>query len=185
MVWVRSEYAAELAVLTTWFTALVPWNIHYAPLSAGSSVLFVRFPLLQVRYVFGLELLRGTQLGLPVVAPLVDDSGFVVSAMAFQDSVRLTTAYEVWAVGALVYLVALGVSVAYYRDEERVEAWRVDPVSLLGGLLLLAAGIFGAASAFTYGVFPGVPIPLGVPLTGLFGVVLLAAERREPDSTDG
>ena len=179
MVWVRKEYAGELAVLTTWFTALVPWNIHYAPLSDAASVLFVRFPLLQVRYVFGLKLLRGTQVGLPVPSPLVDDAGFVVSAMAFQDSPSLTTAYEIWAVGALVYLLALGISIAYYRDEERVEAWRVDPVGLLGGLLLLTAGAFGAASVFTYGVFPGVPIPLGAVLTGLFGIVLLTAERRD------
>jgi len=114
-----------------------------------------------------------------VPSPVVDDTGFVVSAMAFQDSPQLTTAYEIWAVGALVYLLAMGVSIAYYRDEERVEAWRVDPVALLGGLLLLAAGAFGAASVFTYGVFPGVPIPLGVVLTGLFGVVLLTAERKK------
>ena len=178
MVWVRSEYAGELAVLTTWFTALVPWNIHYAPLSDAASVLWVRFPLLQVRYVFGLELLRGTQVGLPVPPPLVDSTGFVVSAMGFQDNAQLTTAYEIWAVGALVYLLALGVSIAYYRDEERVEGWALDPVRLLGGLLLLAAGAFGAATAFTYGQFPGVPIPLGAILVGLFGLVLLTAERR-------
>jgi hypothetical protein len=179
MVWVRSEYAGELAVLTTWFTAFVPWNLHYAPLSEAASVLFVRFPLVQIRYVFGLELLRGTQLGLPLPPPLVDDTGFVVSAMGFQESPKLMTAYEIWAIGALVYLLALGISIAYYRDEERLEAWRVDPVGLLGTLLLLAAGAFGAASVFTYGVFPGVPIPLGVVLIGLFGIVLLTAERRD------
>jgi uncharacterized protein (TIGR04206 family) len=128
-----------------------------------------------------LELLRGTQLGLPLPPPLVDSTGFVVSAMGFQDNPQLTTGYEIWAVGALVYLLALGVSVAYYRDEERVEAWPVDPVRLLGGLLLLAAGAFGAATAFTYGVFPGVPIPVGAVITGLFGAVLLTAERRDDD----
>lgn len=179
MVWVRSEYAGELAVLTTWFTALVPWNIHYAPLSDAASVLWIRFPLLQVRYIFGLELLRGTQIGLPVPPPLVDSTGVVVSAMGFQDNPQLTTAYELWAVGALVYLIAFGISIAYYRDEARVEGWAVDPVRLLGGLLLLTAGAFGAATVFSYGPFPGVPIPLGVVITGLFGAVLLTAERRE------
>jgi hypothetical protein len=182
MVWVRSEYAGELAVLTTWFTALVPWNIHYAPLSDAASVLWIRFPLLQVRYVFGLELLRGTQIGLPVPPPLVDSTGFVVSAIGFQDNVQLSTAYEIWAVGALVYLFALGISIAYYRKEARVAAWPVDPVRLLGGLLLLAAGLFGAATVFTYGQFPGVPIPLGAVLIGLFGGVLLTAERRADDA---
>ncbi|AEN05140.1 hypothetical protein [Halolamina sp.] len=182
MVWVRSEYAGELAVLTTWFTALVPWNIHYAPLSDAASVLWIRFPLFQVRYVFGLELLRGTQIGLPVPPPLVDSTGFVVSAIGFQDNAQLTTAYEIWAIGALVYLLALGISIAYYRDEARVESWSVDPVRLLGGLLLLAAGSFGVATVFTSGQFPGVPIPLGAVLVGLFGAVLLTAERRADDA---
>lgn len=179
MVWVRSKYAGELAVLSTWFAALVPWNIHYAPLSDSASLLFVRFPLFQIRYVFGLSLIRGTQLGLPVPEPLVDTSGFVVSAIGFQDSVQLSMAYKIWAVGAALYLLALGISLLYYHDEERVEGWRFDPVRLLGGLLLATAAVFGAASYFTFGVFPGVPIPLGVALTGLLGGMLVLAERRD------
>lgn len=179
MVWVRSEYAGELAVLSTWVAALLPWNLHYAPGVAGGALLYVRFPLLQIRYAFGLSLIRGTQVGLPVPPPLVDSTGFVVSAMGFQDNAGLTSAYEVWAVAAAVYLVAVGISVLYYRDEDRVEAWSVDPVSLLGGLLLAVAGLLGASSylAFRADAFPGVPVPVGVFIVGLLGVVLLGADR--------
>lgn len=180
MVWVRSEYAGELAVLSTWVAALLPWNLHYAPLSGGASLLFVRFPLLQIRYVFGLSLIRGTQIGLPVPPSVVDSTGFVVSAIGFQDNAGLTTAYEVWAVAAAIYLVALAVSVLYYRDEERIEAWSIDPVQLLGGLLVLHALLLGVASALTYladDAFPGVPFPVGVVVVGLLGGVLLTAER--------
>lgn len=178
MVWVRSEYAGELAVLSTWVAALLPWNIHYAPLSEGASVLFVRFPLLQVRYVSGLPV-RTMQLGLPVPAPLADSSGLVVSVIAFQDHAGLTTAYWAWAAGAALYLVALGVSAAYFSDQERVEAWPVDPVKLLGGLLLAVAAALGLASylTFTAAAFPGVPLPVGVVLVALLGSVLVGAER--------
>lgn len=182
MVWVRSEYAGELAVLSTWVTALVPWSIHYAPLSGGASLLYVRFPLLQVRYVFGLSLIRGSQVGLPVPAGVVDVEGFLVSAIAFQDNPGLTDAYWLWAGAAAVYLLALAVSLLYYRDEERVEGWRVDPVRLLGGLLVGTAGLLGVASYVAWTAdraLPGVPVPIGVLIVGLLGGVLLTAERRD------
>lgn len=181
MVWVRSEYAGELAVLSTWVAALVPWNVHYAPLSEGASLLFVRFPILQVRYVFGLSLIRGTQIGLPAPPQLVDSTGFVVSAIGFQDNTALSDAYWVWAIGALVYVAALGLSLLYYHDEDRVEGWRFDPVRVLGGLLVTTAGLFGVASYLAWGAnaFPGVPIPVGVLIVGLLGGVLLAADRRD------
>lgn len=181
MVWVRSEYAGELAVLSTWVAALIPWNLHYAPGVAGGSLLFVRFPLFQIRYAFGLSLIRGTQVGLPVPAPLADTDGFLVSAIAFQDNVGLSQAYQVWALGALLYLAALVVSILYFRDEERVESWPIDPVRVLGGLLVASAGALGVSSylAFDAGAFPGIPLPIGVVIIGLLGGVLLTAQRRD------
>lgn len=181
MVWVRSEYAGELAVLSTWVAALVPWSVQYAPLSGGASLLFVRFPLLQIRYVFGLSLIRGTQVGLPVPPGVIDVEGFLVSAIAFQDNPGLSQAYWFWAGAALVYLLALAVSLLYYREEERVKAWRVDPVRLLGGLLVVTAGLLGIASylAWDAAAFPGAPIPIGVVIVGLLGGVLLSADRRD------
>ncbi|MFC6793876.1 hypothetical protein ACFQFH_05355 [Halobaculum halobium] len=118
MVWVRSEYAGELAVLSTWVAALLPWNLFYGAV-AGGTVLFVRFPLFQIRYAFGVPLVRATSVSSPV------------SAYLLQSGTSVQIAYGAWLVGACVFLVALGVSVYYYREEERAESWRVDPVDVL------------------------------------------------------
>lgn len=186
--WVRSEYAGELAVVATWVAALVPWNVMISPLESG-TVLFVRFPLFQVRYVFGELLARGTLIGLPVPSPVVDTRGFVVAALTLQRGTGLETAYWIWALGALVYLLALATSVAYYSDEERLEAGPVDPVRALGGLLGVAGGCFAVSTLYLTpsilgiqmpgeGGFPGIPIPIGVVVLLVLSGVLLTVERR-------
>lgn len=175
MVWVRSEYAGELAVLSTWVAALLPWNVFYGAVSGG-SVLFVRFPLFQIRYAFGLPFVRATSVSSPV------------SAYLLQSGTSVQVAYAAWLVGAGVYLVALGVSVYYYREEERAESWAADPVDVLGGLLVISALLFLVASALFperffgigFGVgggFPGVSLPVGAVLQLVLGGVLLRAER--------
>lgn len=175
MVWVRSEYAGELAVLSTWVAALLPWNVFYGAVSGG-TVLFVRFPLFQVRYAFGLPFVRATNISSPV------------SAYLLQSGTSVQVAYAAWLVGAGVYLVALGVSVYYYREEERAESWDADPVDVLGGLLVGSALLFFVASALFperffgigFGVgggFPGVSLPVGAVIQLVLGGVLLRAER--------
>lgn len=186
--WVRSEYAGELAVVATWVAALVPWNVMVSTLETG-TVLFVRFPLFQVRYVFGELIARGTLIGLPIPSPVVDTQGVVVSALTLQRGTGLETAYWIWALGALAYLVALATSIAYYRDEKRVEAGPVDPVRALGGLLGVAGVCFGVATLYLtpsilgvempgQGGFPGVPVPIGVVVLLVLSGVLLTVERR-------
>ncbi|MFB6125917.1 MAG: hypothetical protein ABEJ79_01265 [Halolamina sp.] len=177
MVWVRSEYAGPLAVVATWLTGLLPWNVLVSPLSSG-TVLFVRFPLFQVRYVFGELLARGTVVGLPVPSPVVDTRGLVVSAVSLQRGTGLETAYWLWALGGAVYAVALGLSVAYYLREERVAAGPVDPVRTLGALLGVAGGCFGVATVFLRRGFPGVPLPVGVVVLLVLSGVLVTADRR-------
>lgn len=183
--WVRSEYAGELAVLSTWAAALLPWNVTVSSVAvtgAGAvDVLFVRFPLFQVRYVFGA--LQGTQIGLPVPSlPVLggtpDATGVVVSALAVQQGTGLAAAYRWWAVGAAVYVVALAVSVAYYRAESRVEDGPIDPVRILGGLLGGTALAFGVATGGLLSGFPGLPIPLGIPVVTTLAAALLTVERR-------
>ena len=175
MVWVRSEYAGELAVLSTWLTLLLPWNVFYATVSGG-SVLFVRFPFLQVRYAFGVPFVRGTDVSTPV------------SAYLLQSGTSVQVAFGLWLVGAAVVLAAVAVSLYYYREEERAEAWSVDPVALLGGLSTVAALLFLAASALfperflgvslgVGGGLAGVSVPAGALVQLLLGVVLLRAER--------
>ena len=179
--WVRSEYAGELAVLSTWAAALLPWNVFYGAV-AGGSVLFVRFPFLQIRYAFGLPLLRATTVSTPL------------SAYLFQDGTSVQFAYGLWLAGAALFLVAFAVSVYYYREEARVEAWSVDPVRLLGGLLVASATLFVAASVLfperflgvSFGVgggLPGVSLPVGALVQLLLGGVLLRAERVAEDAS--
>ncbi|GAA0195038.1 DUF7549 family protein [Halobaculum roseum] len=175
MVWVRSEYAGELAVLSTWVAALLPWNVFYGAV-AGGSVLFVRFPLFQIRYAFGLPFVRATSVSSPV------------SAFLLQSGTSVQVAYGLWLVGAVAYLVAFVISVYYYREEERAESWAVDPVDVLGGLLVASAVLFLVASMLlperffglglgVGGGIPGVSIPVGAVLQLVLGGVLLRAER--------
>lgn len=175
MVWVRSEYAGELAVLSTWVAALLPWNVFYGAVSGG-SVLFVRFPLVQIRYAFGLPFVRAVSVSSPV------------SAYLLQSGTSVQIAYAAWLVGAAAYIVALAVSVYYYREEARAESWPVDPVDALGGLLVVSALSFLVASALFperflgigFGVgggLPGVSLPVGAVLQLVLGGVLLRAER--------
>jgi len=166
--WVRSEYAGELAVLLTWLSALIPWNVSYASGGSGAALLFVRFPLVQIRYVFGVSIARGVVVSDPL------------SAIAFQRGSPIAVAYQVWAVGAAIFLVAIVVSLLYYRRESWAESWPVDPVRLLGGLLFGAGLVFAGATylLLTRG-FSALPVPLGVVFLLLFGGLLLTVDRTE------
>ena len=166
MTWVRAEYAGALAVVSTWLAALVPWNVTYSTGVSGGAVLFVRFPLFQVRYTFGVPLARRVAVSDPL------------SAAAFQAGQSIQVAYQVWAVGAGVVAVAVTIATAYYRYEDAVESGPVDPVRLLGGLLVLS-GVVLAISTYLLATrgFPGVPIPIGVLVLLVLGGVLLTADR--------
>ncbi|AZH25584.1 DUF7549 family protein [Haloplanus aerogenes] len=166
--WVRSEYAGELAVLLTWLSALLPWNVTYSSGIGRGALLFVRFPLVQIRYSFGVPLARGTRISDPL------------SATAFQRGQSLELVYQVWTVGAAIFAVALVVSILYYRKEAWAESWPVDPVRILGGLLFGTGAAFaGATYLLLSRGFPGLPIPIGVVFLLLFGGLLLTVDRTE------
>jgi len=166
MVWVRSEYAGELAVLSTWLNLLIPWNVTYSPDVAGGSLLFVRFPLLQVRYAFGVPFASAIRLSDPL------------GAARFQAGQGLELAYQVWAVGAGVFALAVAVAIVYYLREETLESGPVDPVRLLGGLLGATGVTFAAATYLLVARgFPGTPLPVGVVFLLVLGGVLLTVER--------
>ena len=166
MAWVRSEYAGELAVLSAWLAALVPWNVTYSTDVLGGSLLYVRFTLLQVRFAFGVGGVAPVSLADPV------------TAYAVQRGTTAGVAYLAWLAGAAVVLLALALSVVYYAREARVEAGPVDPVRLTGVLLVAAGVALGAATVLlaTRGI-PGLPLPLGVVAELALGVALLRVER--------
>ena len=174
MLWVRSGYARPLAIAFAWLGAFLPWNVTYAPEVAGGSLVYLRFPFFQVRFAFGIP---------------VNDAVLVLdplSAVAFQAGRPLELAYQVWAVGAGVILVALVLaSLLYYHEPLPADERRVDPVRVMGGLLALAALVLTVATVLlVLRGFSGVPIPVGVVLLWAFGLVLLLAERVDGEAGD-
>ncbi|MFW5918375.1 MAG: DUF7549 family protein, partial [Haloferacaceae archaeon] len=172
--------------LFAWLSALLPWNVTYSTVPFGGgevSALFVRFPLFQVRFLWGVNVDDNVALSLPIPGWLVPGSLDHLSALAIQQGQSILVAYQVWAVGAAVFAVALALSVAYYRREERVEALAVDPVRLMGGLLGLAGLVLAVATylLYTRGL-PGIPIPIGVLFLLLFSGLLLTVERVDSEA---
>ncbi|WP_416839221.1 hypothetical protein [Haloferax sp. DFSO52] len=164
MVWVRSEHAGALAVVSTWLCVLLPWNVTYTPNISGISLLFVRFPFVEIQYAWGLSQ------RVAVRDPF--------SALALQSGQGVVIAYQTWVLGAVVMALAVLFSLAYYLREERIEAGPVDPVRLLGGLLGVI-GISLAVSTYllaTRGI-PGIPLPIGVVISLVFAGILLTVER--------
>lgn len=166
-VWVRSEYAGELAVLSAWVTALLPWSVSFVR-ALGGGVLVVRFPFFEVQYQIGLSI--GEAVG--IFGPL--------NAFRLQRGTAAAAGYRLWVAGAVVVGLALALSVAYYLREARLEASPVDPVRAMGGLLLGGSLVLGGATALLFTKFPGFTLPVGVPLTLALAVTLLVADRT-PD----
>lgn len=166
--WIDAEYRNVLAVIAAWMTALIPWNVTHSALDIG-TVLFVRFPLFQVRYIYGFPLAKGLAIQ---TAP---------GAMAFQQGQTIVEAYTVWVVGAAVFVVALLLSFAMYAFEENVANLPVpfEPSRVMGGLLVVTAVVLSVATwlLYTRG-FPGIPIPIGVVALYVLGGILLLAEYR-------
>ena len=164
MVSLRTKYAGELAVLLTWGSALLPWSVSFAS-QGGISLVVVRWQPFLVQFIFGAQL--------PGEAPFQA----LPTALAWETG-GVAEAYQVWAVGAAVFLLAFALSVAYYAREERVEAaLPIHPVRALGGLLLATGAVLGAATALLTMRYPGGALPLGVLFLLVFGVVLLRVER--------
>jgi uncharacterized protein (TIGR04206 family) len=172
MVWVRSEYAGEFAVLSAWVSALVPWSVSFAS-QGGVSLAVVRFPLLSLQFLLGARIGGAERPLLPVW-----------NAYAFPASEAVARAYLVWLGGAAVLGLALALSVVYYAADERLEErLPVDPVRLMGGLLLATAVLLSASTAMLWGSFLGRAVPVGVPFLYVLGYLLLVVERQDDAAT--
>lgn len=164
--WVRSEYAGELAVLSAWLCALLPWSVSYA--SPGEFQVFrIHFVYLLFQFVPGLELGEGA-------VPFV----LVVDGPAFAADPSMRFAYQLWIAGAAVFTLVLAWSVVYYVYDERLEARSpVDPVRVMGGLLVVTALPLAAATYYVIVTLPGTTVPVGVLFMFLFGGLLLVVDR--------
>lgn len=164
--WVRSEYAGELAVLSAWLCALLPWSVSYA--SQGGIRLFrIHFAYLFFQFVLGVDL--GDD-----IVPYV----LVSDAPAFPDSATVAFGYRLWVLGAILLTLALVWSVLYYVYDERLEERSpVDPVRVMGGLLVATAVPLTGAVYFLTTGFLGTTVPVGVVFMYLLGGLLLVVER--------
>ena len=164
--WVRSEYAGELSVLSAWLCALLPWAVSTRTL--GESRLFrPHFHYAFLQFVPGADLGRALD---PFVA-VYDGPGFPANP---------TTAvgYQWWLVGAVVFTLVLAWSVLYYVYDEQLEARSpADPVRVMGGLLVAAAVPLTVSAYYVGTGFSGLTVPVGVVFMYLFGGLLLVVER--------
>lgn len=168
MSWVESDHAGELAVVSAWFAALLPWSVSFAT-NEGVSLITVRFPVGMFQFLFGADL--NVDLFVPVwAAPGLEGS-----------NAALQTGYYVWLAGALVVGVAFLLSLVYYSREATVERrLPVSPVRVMGGLLTLGGGCLLISAVRIFQSAPGVTIPVGAVLVPLLGVTLLGTHTR-PD----
>jgi len=164
MAWVKSEYAGEFAVLSTWLVGLAPWSASVFSIS-GLSVVALRFLPFRLQYIFG--------------ATLQGERPFIWAweVAGFQPP-ALTTAGHLGMAAFAVYALPFWLSVVYYFEEERVEAaLPVDSVRLFGGLVGVVAVLELAAAALFVSRFPGTTIPVGGVLAAVLAYLLLTVDR--------
>ncbi|WP_336133772.1 DUF7549 family protein [Natronomonas amylolytica] len=160
--WVRSEYAGELAVLSAWLCSLMPWVVTYIP--TGTQIR-IHFPYVFIQFT-------------PTLADLRAFSAFVHEGADGAATEATATAYQLWVVGAALLSLALVLSIAYYVYEERLEAESpVDPVRLMGALLVGAGLPLAVACYYLWVGLAVFTIPVGVFFMFFLGGTLLVVER--------
>ncbi|AGN02611.1 hypothetical protein L593_13360 [Salinarchaeum sp. Harcht-Bsk1] len=178
MVWVKSEYAGELAVVSAWLSVLLPWYTSYVPEIDGlpGSVLFLRFPLAQIRFTFGVPFAEAIDVRTPM--------GIVVQRADTLESGAIEIAYWVWYVGAALVVLAVVLSVVMYVEYEQVlDALPVHPVRVMGALLTGAGLVLALSTGLFYRhrVFEEYPVPIGLVVMLLLGGSLLRVELLEDE----
>lgn len=165
--WVRSEYAGELAVLSTWLCALLPWSVSHA--TFGELQLFrIHFLVVFLQFVPGVDLGEG-----------LDPFVLVHDAPGFPESATVAMGYRLWLAAAAVFALLLVWSFVYYAFDERLEERSpLDPVRVTGGLLLAAALPLTASTYYVAVGVPGITVPVGVVFMYVFGGLLLAVDRE-------
>jgi len=164
MAWVKSEYAGEFAVLSTWLVAVAPWSASLFG-RGGLTVVVLRFLPFRLQYIFGVQA-AGER-------PFL----WAWEVAGFQASPELTLAGRVGVAAFLVATLPFGLSVYYYLEEARVaDLLPLDPVRLFGGLLGVVGGLSLAATWLFVRHFPGTTLPVGAVLAAVFAYLLLTID---------
>jgi len=203
MVWVKSEYADELAVLVTWLTMVVPWSVTYhsdGPLS--SHLAFVRISVFELQLRFPSEITiqypdRAEQLEVMNALDAVysgsrlfenfygttpPTAALWYDGVAFETARALTLANAFWTLAALLLLAAFALSIAMYTREDATRERLPLPYPRLTGWLLVAATVpLTVSTAWFYIARDtvGIPIPVGLVVILVLAVLLIRAETVE------
>lgn len=163
----RTNYAGELAVLSTWLCGLLPWSVSYlAATDINTDVYWIRFLPLRFQFVQGPVSAGGSPM----------EFVWEIPDYVNEDA---ELAGWVWVGAVLVYLVILGFSVVYYVLSDRIEAaFPVDPARLLGLGLLFVGVILLAATWLFHDNQAGTTVPVGALITPILGALLAGIERE-------
>jgi uncharacterized protein (TIGR04206 family) len=168
MAWVKSEYAGEFAVLSTWLVALLPWSTTVMTIQfrgTDATVVVIRFLYFRLQYIFGISF--GSQ-----ERPFL----LFTDAVAFNPE-SLALASWLWVTGAVLSIAPVGLSIAYYGWEDRVDFLApVDPVRLQGVLVGLV-GLVLLTSTAEYMPVQNVTVPVGALFALVFAFLLLTVDR--------
>lgn len=165
MAWVKSEYAGEFAVISTWLVALSPWSLSVFQVS-NITVVALRFLPFRLQFIFG--------------ATVENERPFLWAweVAQFQQSPELTVAGTLGFAALALFALPFGLSIYYYFEEERIAArLPMDPVRLFGVLLGSVALTTVAATALFVRYFPGTTLPVGAAIAAVFAYLLLTIER--------
>ena len=166
--WVRSEYAGELAVLSAWLCALLPWSVTYAS-QDGARLIRVHFAVAYFQFAPGSGL-----------AGILDTAVLATDAARFANDESAAFGYRLWLLGLGVLALAVALSLVYYRLDDRLEERSpVDPVRVMGGLLVAAGVPLAAATYLAHDGLVGFTVPVGVPFMFVLGGLLLVVERTD------
>lgn len=167
--WVRSEYAGELAVLSTWLCGLAPWAVTWIAREEATGYFF---------WFHAINLLFTPGIDIPGSRPL-----WAWGFLDFPVYTGETYVTYLWLAGTAVFLVGLSFSIAYYLDEEQIQSLPVDPVRTLGGLLLASGLLLAGAYALLVQNHLGTTLPVGIVFQLLLGSVLLRTERVQRENS--
>ncbi len=189
---VDPEYAEEFAVVSAWLAALVPWSLSYHDSGPLQSVLIaIRLPVAEVQLRGASNVTingdpKDVEALMAQVYPGAKVGGdlFVTTpptSALFYDKLALVWGSLFWTLGGLLVVGAVALSFGLYLREDAVtERIPVDPVRAMGWLLGGATvALVGATVLFFLARgLVGVPVPVGVVVTGILAGVLLGFDRN-------